>query len=107
VKNVKRQEVTSSIPAKRNILYVVFIFVQFGLYFLANGVLSTCIVEFARTLTHSRNDRDTIAACMGQTDGQTDRIADSASRLVWAYRERKCADTTGTVPVPWAGRFQC
>ena len=23
------------------------------------------------------------------------------------YRERKCADTTGTVPVPWAGRYQC
>ena len=22
-------------------------------------------------------------------------------------RERKCADTIGTVPVPWAGRFQC
>ena len=22
------------------------------------------------------------------------------------YRERKCADTTGTVPVPWAGHFQ-
>ena len=22
-------------------------------------------------------------------------------------RERKCADTTGTVPVPWAGHFQC
>ena len=21
-------------------------------------------------------------------------------------RERKCADTTGTVPVPWADRFQ-
>ena len=24
-----------------------------------------------------------------------------------AYRERKCADTTGTVLVPWAGHFQC
>ena len=23
------------------------------------------------------------------------------------YRERKCADTTGTVPVPWIGHFQC
>ena len=23
------------------------------------------------------------------------------------YRERKCADTTGTVLVPWAGHFQC
>jgi len=22
-------------------------------------------------------------------------------------RERKCADTIGTVPVPWAGHFQC
>jgi len=22
-------------------------------------------------------------------------------------RERKCADTTGTVLVPWAGHFQC
>jgi len=24
-----------------------------------------------------------------------------------AYRERKCADTIGTVPVLWAGHFQC
>ena len=24
-----------------------------------------------------------------------------------AYRERKCADTSGTVPTPWAGHFQC
>ena len=24
-----------------------------------------------------------------------------------AYRERKCADTIGTVLVPWAGHFQC
>jgi len=23
------------------------------------------------------------------------------------HRERKCADTTGTVLVPWAGRIQC
>jgi len=23
------------------------------------------------------------------------------------YIERKCADTTGTVPVPWAGHFHC
>jgi len=23
------------------------------------------------------------------------------------HRERKCADTTGTVLVPWAGHFQC
>jgi len=23
------------------------------------------------------------------------------------YRERKCADTTGTVLVPWTGHFQC
>jgi len=23
------------------------------------------------------------------------------------YRERKCADTIGTVSVPWADRFQC
>ena len=23
------------------------------------------------------------------------------------YRERKCADTIGTVLVPWAGHFQC
>ena len=71
MKNVKRQEVTSSIPAKRNILYVVFIFVQFVLYFLANGVLSTCIVEFARTLTHSRNDRHN-SGVYG-TDRRTDR----------------------------------
>ena len=24
-----------------------------------------------------------------------------------SHRERKCADTTGTVLVPWAGHFQC
>jgi len=24
-----------------------------------------------------------------------------------SYRERKCADTIGTVPVAWAGHFQC
>jgi len=23
------------------------------------------------------------------------------------HRERKCADTIGRVPVPWAGHFQC
>ena len=23
------------------------------------------------------------------------------------YRERKCADTVGTVPVPWAGHYRC
>jgi len=26
--------------------------------------------------------------------------------LTASYRERKCADTTGTVPVAWAGHFQ-
>jgi len=30
----------------------------------------------------------------------------SRTRVV-AYEERKCADTIGTVPVPWAGHFQC
>ena len=24
-----------------------------------------------------------------------------------SHRERNCADTIGTVPVPWAGHFQC
>jgi len=23
------------------------------------------------------------------------------------HRHRNCADTAGTLPVPWAGRFQC
>jgi len=27
--------------------------------------------------------------------------------LLARYRERKCADTTGTALVPWAGHFQC
>ena len=31
----------------------------------------------------------------------------SLSFDISAYRERKCADTIGTVPVPWAGHFQC
>jgi len=38
------------------------------------------------------------------------RTAARASRAVcsqWMHRERKCADTIGTVPVPWAGHFQC
>jgi len=26
---------------------------------------------------------------------------------LFMHRERKCADTIGTVPVPWAGHFQC
>jgi len=27
--------------------------------------------------------------------------------LLGVMGERKCADTNGTVPVPWAGHFQC
>jgi len=33
--------------------------------------------------------------------------ADSAVMSYCGCRERKCADTIGTVPVPWAGHFQC
>ena len=29
------------------------------------------------------------------------------SGVIRDYRERKCADTIGTLLVPWAGRFQC
>ena len=51
----------------------------------------------------------------GQTDGRKDERTDTRPlhRLLAAYcagnvnRERKCADTTGTVLVPWAGHFQC
>ena len=33
---------------------------------------------------------------------------DAARQLLSTrYKERKCADTIGTVPVPWAGHFQC
>ena len=32
----------------------------------------------------------------------------NSRRRCWSrHRERKCADTIGTVPVPWAGHFQC
>ena len=27
--------------------------------------------------------------------------------LLLEHREQKCADTINTVPVPWAGHFQC
>jgi len=31
---------------------------------------------------------------------------DSVTSLYLMYRERKCADTIGTVLVPWADQFQ-
>ena len=40
-------------------------------------------------------------------------LASEAVTVKWVHqtplllRERKCADTTSTVPVPWAGHFQC
>jgi len=44
-------------------------------------------------------------------------LSSSISNHYWAaspcvaldatYWERKCADTIGTVPVPWAGHFRC
>ena len=43
------------------------------------------------------------AAMHGPTVGRMLLI--NASVLV-ACRKRKCADTTGTVPIPWAGHFQ-
>ena len=39
-----------------------------------------------------------------QTDTRTQEHTDTRARH---NKERKCADTTGTVLVPWAGRFQC
>ena len=52
-------------------------------------------------------------------DGQTENITPLASSIALGrgtikqnhqrrsvYKERKCADTIGTVPVPWAGHFQ-
>jgi len=33
--------------------------------------------------------------------------AHGSSIIRLQYRERKCADTFGTVLVPWAGHFQC
>ena len=46
-----------------------------------------------------------------RVDRQTDRqIVALFNAPVWAgrdNRERKCADTTGTVLVHWAGHFQC
>ena len=47
---------------------------------------------------------------LGQTGGRTPgRFIDPACSTYYAgsaNREQKCADTTGTVPVPWAGHFQ-
>ena len=42
--------------------------------------------------------------------GATDRYGGDSRKMAAGFpmcRERKCADATGTVPVPWAGRFQC
>jgi len=33
--------------------------------------------------------------------------ADFAHIISRPRSKRNCADTTGTVPVPWAGQFQC
>ena len=35
------------------------------------------------------------------------RQADERQVTDERHRERKCADTIGTVLVPWAGHFQC
>jgi len=49
--------------------------------------------------------------CCEQTLSDSSHISRRVVVLVpfrfGADRERKCADTTGTVPLPRAGRFQC
>jgi len=43
----------------------------------------------------------------GACDAHTTALVNSQRCELIANSERKCADTIGTVPVPWAGRFQC
>jgi len=31
----------------------------------------------------------------------------ASQKVLTGHRERKCADTTDTVPVPWPGHFPC
>ena len=52
--------------------------------------------RFGDTLADRQTDR--------QTDTQTQEHTDTRARH---NKEPKCADTTGTALVPWAGRFQC
>jgi len=76
------------------------------------------VVDWQDRQTGGRTDRlVTIAHAPFSTkrgmrvDRQTDRqIVALFNAPVWAgrdNRERKCADTTGTVLVHWAGHFQC
>jgi len=46
-----------------------------------------------------------VAAAVDRRDRPTD--GHRRTDTVPLHSERKCADTTGTVPVPWPGDFQC
>ena len=63
------------------------------------GCPSVCL---SRQLQQSFDSYMPLAAASGQRQCCDPRRIDADF-----YRERKCADTTGTVPVPRAGHFQC
>jgi len=58
---------------------------------------------------HDPHDHDCGVSCLetdSKTNRQTDRQTDRQTHRplnIDNNRERKCADTIGTVPVPWAG----
>ena len=53
--------------------------------------------DYAYTLSDYKNE-----ACACDT-----RSAYASITSFYCMREQKCADTIGTVLVPWAGHFQC
>jgi len=62
---------------------------------------------FCRTGSQQQTCRSGFAAVDPFWDRQAEgRPACSTYYAGSANREQKCADTTGTVPVPWAGHFQ-
>jgi len=63
---------------------------NFGLW------ISSCLHIIAKNRRHDK-----------RTSNWHTRIKHMTRSRVWYYRERKCADTIGTVPVPLAGHFQC
>jgi len=58
--------------------------------------ISSCLHIIAKNRRHDK-----------RTSNWHTRIKHMTRSRVWYYRERKCADTIGTVPVPLAGHFRC
>ena len=62
-----------------------------GIVILCLRLLQLAAATCVRTRRQSANDSNPTLICHRDD----------------SYRERKCADTIGTVLVPWAGHFQC